>query len=71
MSWPGSSARNVINGVLFGTSHKEPVMATCVYEVHFLDDHTEELAEKSIAEALYAQCNPDGSQYVTLDSVVD
>ncbi|KAL7476432.1 hypothetical protein ACHAW6_002297 [Cyclotella cf. meneghiniana] len=30
-----------------------------------------ELASNTIAEALYAQCDPDGNQYVMLDAVVD
>ncbi|KAL7474122.1 hypothetical protein ACHAW6_000116, partial [Cyclotella cf. meneghiniana] len=32
---------------------------------------TKELATNTIAEALYAQCDPDGNQYVMLDTIVD
>ncbi|KAL7477009.1 hypothetical protein ACHAW6_002828, partial [Cyclotella cf. meneghiniana] len=46
-------------------------MDTCVYEIHFLDGCTKELAANTIAEALYAQCNPDGNQYIMLDAIVD
>ncbi|KAL7475174.1 hypothetical protein ACHAW6_001101, partial [Cyclotella cf. meneghiniana] len=46
-------------------------MDTCVYEVHFPDGHTEELAANAIAEALYAQCDPDGKQSVMLDTFVN
>ncbi|KAL7478840.1 hypothetical protein ACHAW6_004595 [Cyclotella cf. meneghiniana] len=54
-----------------GTVHKQPAMDTHVYEVHFLGGRTKELARNTIAEALYAQCNPDSNQYVMLDAIVD
>ncbi len=59
------------NGMLVGTTHKQPAMDTCVYEVRFPDGCTKELAANTIAEALYAQCNPDGNQYIMLDAIVD
>ncbi|KAL7475156.1 hypothetical protein ACHAW6_001083 [Cyclotella cf. meneghiniana] len=59
------------NGVPANTAHKQPAMDTCVYEVHFPDGCTKELAVNTIAEALYAQCNPDGNQYVMLDASLD
>ncbi|KAL7476658.1 hypothetical protein ACHAW6_002507 [Cyclotella cf. meneghiniana] len=46
-------------------------MDTCVYQVCFPDGRTEELATNTIAEALYAQCNPDGNQCIMLDAIVD
>ncbi|KAL7465994.1 hypothetical protein ACHAW6_000395 [Cyclotella cf. meneghiniana] len=46
-------------------------MDTRVYEVRFPDGRTKELAANTIAEALYAQCNPDGNQYILLDAIVD
>ncbi|KAL7474089.1 hypothetical protein ACHAW6_000082 [Cyclotella cf. meneghiniana] len=54
-----------------GTAHKQPAMDTCVYEVHFPNGCTKDLSANNIAEALYAQCNPDGNQYVMLDAIVD
>ncbi|KAL7486439.1 hypothetical protein ACHAW6_012047 [Cyclotella cf. meneghiniana] len=54
------------NGVPVGTAHKQPAMDTHVYEVHFQDGRTNELAMNTIADALYAQCNPDGNQYVAI-----
>ena len=59
------------NGVPVGTAHKQPAMDTCVYEVRFPDGRTKALAANTIAESLYAQCNPDGNQYVLLDAIVD
>ncbi|KAL7475690.1 hypothetical protein ACHAW6_001601 [Cyclotella cf. meneghiniana] len=43
------------NGVLVGTAHKQPVMDPRVYDVHFPDGRTKELAANTIAEALYTQ----------------
>ncbi|KAL7474132.1 hypothetical protein ACHAW6_000125 [Cyclotella cf. meneghiniana] len=54
-----------------GTVHKQAAMDTYVYEVRFLDGQTKELAGNTITKALYAQCNPDGNQYIMLDAIVD
>ncbi|KAL7483918.1 hypothetical protein ACHAW6_009561 [Cyclotella cf. meneghiniana] len=59
------------NGVPVGTTHKQPSIDTRVYEVHLPDGCTEERAANTIAEASYAQCNPDGNQYVMLDAIMD
>ncbi|KAL7474185.1 hypothetical protein ACHAW6_000174 [Cyclotella cf. meneghiniana] len=57
--------------MLVGTACKQPAMDTRVYDVHFLDGCTKELVTNTIVEALYAQCNSDGNQYVMLDVIVD
>ena len=54
-----------------GTTRKEPAMDTHVYKVRFPDDRTEELATNTIAEVLYAQCDPNGNQYIMFDAIVD
>ena len=59
------------NGLPVGIAHKQPALDTCVYEVRFPDGRTKELAANAIAEALYAQCNPDGNEYVMLDAIVN
>ncbi len=59
------------NGVPVGIAHKQPALDTRVYEVHFPDGRTKELAANAIAEALYAQCDPDGNEYIMLDAIVD
>ncbi|KAL7474533.1 LOW QUALITY PROTEIN: hypothetical protein ACHAW6_000501, partial [Cyclotella cf. meneghiniana] len=59
------------NGVLVDIVHKQPAIDTCVYEVPFPDGCTKDLATNTIAEALYAQCDPDGNHYVMLDAIVD
>ncbi|KAL7476069.1 LOW QUALITY PROTEIN: hypothetical protein ACHAW6_001950 [Cyclotella cf. meneghiniana] len=59
------------NRVPVGTAYKQPTMDTHVYEVHFPDGRTKELALDTIVETLYAQCDSDGNQYVMLDTIVD
>ncbi|KAL7475676.1 hypothetical protein ACHAW6_001590 [Cyclotella cf. meneghiniana] len=46
-------------------------MDTLVYVVCFLDSCTKERTMKVTAKALYSQCDPDGNEYVLLDSIVD
>ena len=41
------------------------------YVVQFADGDETELNANMIAEAIYAQCDPDGNQYVLLDALVD
>ncbi|KAL7475891.1 hypothetical protein ACHAW6_001785 [Cyclotella cf. meneghiniana] len=59
------------NGMPVGTTHKQPAMDTHVNEVRFPDGRTKELAAKTITEAVYAQCNPDGNQYIMLDAIMN
>ncbi|KAL7485243.1 hypothetical protein ACHAW6_014108 [Cyclotella cf. meneghiniana] len=59
------------HGMPVGRPHKQPAMDTHVYKVHFPDGCTKELAAKVIVESLYAQCDPDGNQYIMLDAIVD
>eukprot|EP00804_Cyclotella_cryptica_P004620 CCRYP_006942-RA/>CCRYP_006942-RA protein AED:0.23 eAED:0.23 QI:0/-1/0/1/-1/1/1/0/675 len=59
------------DGKVVGTAHHNPALDTRVYEVRFPDSRTEELAANVIAEAVYAQCDADGNQYILLDAIVD
>eukprot|EP00804_Cyclotella_cryptica_P024181 CCRYP_019499-RA/>CCRYP_019499-RA protein AED:0.42 eAED:0.48 QI:0/0/0/1/0.5/0.33/3/0/265 len=59
------------DGSLVGTAHANPALDTRIYEFRFPDGWTEELAANVIAEAVYAQCDADGNQYVLLDAIVD
>lgn len=54
-----------------GLTHRNPALDTCVYVVHFPDGRTEELAVNVISEAIYAQWDANGNQYVLLDTIVD
>jgi len=53
------------------TAHNNPALDSCVYEVRFPDWRTEELAANVIAEAIYAQYDANGNQYVLLDTIMD
>ena len=59
------------DGKVMGTAHHNPALDTHVYEVQFPDGRTEELAANIIAEAVYAQCDANGNQYVLLDAIID
>jgi hypothetical protein len=59
------------DGNPIGVAHCNPVLDTQVYEVQFPDGRTEEVAANVIAQALYSQCDPDGNEFVLLDSIVD
>ncbi|KAL7475679.1 hypothetical protein ACHAW6_001592 [Cyclotella cf. meneghiniana] len=59
------------DGKVMGTTHHNPALDSCIYEVRFPDGRTEELAANDIAEAIYARFDADGNQYVLLDAIVD
>ena len=54
-----------------GTAHKNPILDTRQYIVEFNDIDKAELAANVIATNMYAQCDPEGKQYVILDSLID
>ena len=54
-----------------GLAHQNPALDIHVYEVHFPDRRTEELAANVIAEAIYAQGDANRNQYVLLDDIVN
>ena len=60
-----------VDGKVMWTAHHNPALDSRVYEVRFPNGRTEELAANVIAEAVYAQCDADGNQYVLLDAIVD
>jgi hypothetical protein len=47
------------DGNPIGLANANPILDTCEYTFNL------------IAEAIYAQCDPDGNQYVLLDSIID
>ena len=54
-----------------GSALRNPALDTRVCEVRFPDGRTEELAVNVITEAVYAQCDANGNQYVLLDAIAD
>ena len=43
----------------------------CIYQVDFAGGEVTELIANVIAESMYAQCDPDGNEYLLLDALVD
>lgn len=59
------------DGNPIGTAGANPILDTRQYIVQFADGHEAELAANVIATHMFAQCDPDGNQYLLLDSIVD
>jgi hypothetical protein len=60
-----------IDGNPTGVANANPILDTRAYVVTFDDGDVTELTANLIAESMYAQCDPDGNQYVLLDSIID
>ena len=52
-------------------ANANPILDTREYTFTFNDGDETMLNANLIAEAMYAQCDPDGNQYVLLDSIID
>jgi len=65
------SCKRDTDGNPIGRADANPILDTCEYIVEFEDGDKAELNANLIAEAMNAQCDPDGNQYVLLDSLVD
>ncbi len=59
------------DGNPFGMANANPILDTHEYTFTFDDGDETVLNAYLIAEAMYAQCDPDGNQYVLLDSIID
>jgi hypothetical protein len=59
------------NGDPVGLANVNPILDTREYTFTFNAGDETVLNANLIAEGLYAQCNPDGNQYVILDSIID
>ncbi len=66
-----TSRKRDVDGNLKGTANDNPILDTREYVVTFDDGDVTDLTANLIAESMYAQCNPDGNQYVLLDSIID
>jgi hypothetical protein len=65
------SRKRDIHGNPIGRANDNPILDTRKYVVQFSDGDEMELNANMIAEAIYAQCGPDGNQYVLLEALVD
>ena len=52
-------------------SHPNPTLYTRSYIVVFNNNDQTELTANLIAKSMYAQCDPDGNQYLLLADIVD
>ena len=59
------------SGDPIGRAHENPILDSRRYDVEWNDGHVTELTANVIAQSMYAQCDPDGNQYVLLDGIVD
>ena len=53
------------------TAHENSILNTCQYIVQFNDGYEAELAANLIATNIHEQCDPEGNQYVILDSLIN
>jgi hypothetical protein len=60
-----------VDGNLKGTANDIPILDTREYLVTFDDGDVTDLNANLIAQSMYAQCDPDGNQYLLLDSIID
>jgi hypothetical protein len=51
--------------------YANPILDTQQYAIEFEDGDEIELTGNLIVESIYVQCDPNGNQYVLLDSIVD
>ncbi len=54
-----------------GRANSNPILDTREYMVTFDNVDVTNLTANLIAKSMYAQCDPDGNQYVLLDSLID
>ncbi len=54
-----------------GLGYANPILDTCEYMFTFDNGDETVLHANLIAKTMYAQCDPDGNQYVLLDSIID
>jgi hypothetical protein len=66
-----TSCKRDKNGYLTGLVNTNPILNTHEYTFTFNDGDETILNANLVAEAMYAQCNPDRNQYVLLDSFID
>jgi hypothetical protein len=54
-----------------GRANANPILDTRSYIVQFEESDETELTANTIADAIYAQCDPDGNQYLLLEALID
>jgi hypothetical protein len=59
------------DGTPVGRANANPILDMCEYTFTFNNGDETMMSANLIAEAMYAQCDPDGNLYVLLDSIID
>ena len=59
------------NGFPIGTSHKNPILDTRVYEVEYADGHKSSMADNSISVNVFAQVDAEGNRHALFDEISD
>ena len=59
------------DGNPMGHANPNPIIDSRQYAVEFEDSTEADLTANDIAHSMYAQCDPDGNQYLMLDYIVD
>ena len=59
------------DGNVIGRANENLILDTRGYIVEFEDGEQAELAANTISQSMYAQCDPEGNQYVMFDLIVD
>jgi hypothetical protein len=59
------------NGIPIGVRHQNPILDTREYSVEFPDGTIDSVSANKIAEAMYAQVDPEGREYLILKEIVD
>ena len=54
-----------------GRANQNPILDSRQYELEFNDGDVSELTANVTVQNIYAQCDPEGNQYVLLDSLLD
>jgi hypothetical protein len=54
-----------------GLANANPILDTGEYTFTFYSGDETVMSANLIAKAMYAQCDPDGNQYILLDSIID
>ena len=54
------------DGNVIGGAHENPIVDTRKYVVEVENGEEAELSANAIVQSMYAQCNPEGNQYVLL-----
>ena len=59
------------DGNVIGRANNNPILDTWEYVVEFKDGKEAAFAANTIAQSMYAQCDPDENQSIIFDSIVD